>query len=234
MAKRKKIEVKLVVWLPTTKSRESTQFPCVQATCDIPLESSWLGLQSFSDLIAIRGLHRKLCALKVARVPAVGISGLPSGSPRTRSHLDVALVESCRIYYKGEGGGFPQVWAVVSLVCPNCPWLVLAPKVLQLCTNHFVLGLCRSVWVSEACHFFLVPSRSSNRPLYPSIVLRAKERAPTPCPSVVFSLGFTFEPFKELGVCHIPFVLDFCISATNNLLIISTLHGHDTSQDVNI
>jgi hypothetical protein len=37
-------------------------------------------------------------------------------------------------------------------------------------------------------------------PLYPFIVLRAKECAPTPCPSVVFSLGFTFEPLKELGV----------------------------------
>jgi hypothetical protein len=24
-------------------------------------------------------------------------------------------------------------------------WLVLAPKVLQLCTNHFVLVLCKSV-----------------------------------------------------------------------------------------
>jgi hypothetical protein len=41
--------------------------------------------------------------------------------------------------------------------------------------------LCRSVWVVEACQFFLVPSRSSNTPLYPSKVLQAKERAPTPC-----------------------------------------------------
>jgi hypothetical protein len=36
--------VKLAVWFPTTKSQESTQFPCVQVTCDIPLESS-RGLQ---------------------------------------------------------------------------------------------------------------------------------------------------------------------------------------------
>jgi hypothetical protein len=55
----------------------------------------------------IGGLHKKLCVLKVARVPIVGISGLPLGSPETKSHLDVALVESCRIYYMGEGGGFP-------------------------------------------------------------------------------------------------------------------------------
>jgi hypothetical protein len=39
----------------------------------------------------------------------VGISGLPLASLKTKSHLDVALVESYRVYYKGEGGGFPQV-----------------------------------------------------------------------------------------------------------------------------
>jgi hypothetical protein len=132
------------------------------------------------DLIAIEGLHRKLCALKVARVLVVGISGLPLENLGTKSHLDVAPVDRCRVYYKGEGDGFPQVRAVVSLVCSNCSWLVLAPKVLQLCINHFVLVLCRSVRVSEACHFFLVSSWSSNTPLYPPIVLRVRERAPTP------------------------------------------------------
>jgi hypothetical protein len=91
-----------------------------------------------------------------------------SGVPREKSHLDVGPVERSRVYYKGEDGGFPQVWAVVSLVCPCCSWLVLAPKVLQLRTNHFVWVVCRPVWVSEACQLFLVPSRSSNTPLYPS------------------------------------------------------------------
>jgi hypothetical protein len=37
--------VKLEIWLPTTKSQESTRFPCVHVKCDIPLESSWRGLQ---------------------------------------------------------------------------------------------------------------------------------------------------------------------------------------------
>jgi hypothetical protein len=155
------------------------------------------------DLIATRGLHKKLCALKVARVLVVGILGLPLGSPETKNHLDVAPVERRRVYYKGEGGGFPQVQAVVSLVCWSCSWLVLAPKVLQLCINHLVLVLCRSMWVGEAFHFFLVPSRSFNTPLYPSIVLWARERAPTFYPSVVFSLGLTFESFKELGMHHL-------------------------------
>jgi hypothetical protein len=103
------------------------------------------------DLISIKGLLAKLWRPKVVGVPTLAISGLPLGSPGTKSHLYVGLVERCKVYYKGEGGGFPQVQAVVSLMCPCCPWLVLAPKVLQLCTNHLVLVLCRSVWVSEAC-----------------------------------------------------------------------------------
>jgi hypothetical protein len=91
-----------------------------------------------------------------------------SGVLGEKSHLDVSSVANPRIYYKGEGGGFPQVRAVVSLVCPCCPWLILALRVLQLCTNHFVWVMCMPVWVSEACQLFLVPSRSSNTPLYPS------------------------------------------------------------------
>jgi hypothetical protein len=87
---------------------------------------------------------------------------------REKSHLDVGPMERCRVYYKGEGGGFPQVRVVVSLVCLCCPWFILSPKVLQLCTNHLMWVVCRPVWVSEACQLFLVPSRSSNMPLYPS------------------------------------------------------------------
>ncbi len=46
----------------------------------------------------------------------MGILELPFGSPRTKCHLDVSLVERHRVDYKGEGGGFPQVQALVSLV----------------------------------------------------------------------------------------------------------------------
>jgi len=120
------------------------------------------------DRTSIGGLIAKLWGSKVVGVPVGGISGLPLGSLGKKSHLDVTFVESCRVYYKGEGGGFPQVRAMVSLVCPCCPWLVLAPRVLQLCTNHFVWVMCKPVWVNEACQLFLVPSQSSNTPLYPS------------------------------------------------------------------
>jgi hypothetical protein len=79
----------------------------------------------------------------ITGVPTMRILGLPFGNIGTKNHLDVTLVESYIIYYKREGGGFPQVRAMVSCVCPSCPWLVLAPKVFQLCTNHPVLVLRR-------------------------------------------------------------------------------------------
>jgi hypothetical protein len=117
-----------------------------------------------------------------------------------KSHLDVDPVERCRVYYKGEGGGFPQVRAVVSLMCscPCCPWLVLAPKVFQLCTNHLVWVVCKPVWVSEACQFLLVPSRSSNKPLYPSKCCELRS-VPWFLP-LPMSCTWTFESLKELGV----------------------------------
>jgi hypothetical protein len=55
------------------------------------------------------------------RIPTLGISELPFGSPGTKCHLDVGLVERHIVYYMGEGGGYSQVRAVVSLVNPNLP-----------------------------------------------------------------------------------------------------------------
>jgi len=79
------------------------------------------GYNFASNLISIGGLHTKLWGPKVARVLTLRISRLPFGSPRTKCHLDVGLMERHRVYYKGEGGGFPQVRAVVNLVNPNLP-----------------------------------------------------------------------------------------------------------------
>jgi hypothetical protein len=71
------------------------------------------------NIISIEGLHTKLWGPKVTKVPTLGISRLPFGSPGTKCHLDVGLVERHKVYYKGEGGGFPQVRAMVSLVNPS-------------------------------------------------------------------------------------------------------------------
>jgi hypothetical protein len=53
------------------------------------------------------------------RVPTLTIMGFPFGSPGTKCHLDVGLMERHKVYYKGEGGGFPQVRAMVSHVSLN-------------------------------------------------------------------------------------------------------------------
>jgi hypothetical protein len=78
-------------------------------------------------------------------VPTLAILGLPLGSLGTKSHFDVGFVERHIVYYKGEGGRFPQVQPMVSLVSSSCPWFFLALKAFQLCTNHLVLILCRFV-----------------------------------------------------------------------------------------
>jgi hypothetical protein len=80
------------------------------------------------DLILIEGLHTKLWGPKVIGVPTLAISRPPFGSPGTNSQLDVGLVERHKVYYKGEGGGFPQVQAVVSLVSPSLPVARLSTK----------------------------------------------------------------------------------------------------------
>jgi hypothetical protein len=73
--------VKLTVWLPTTKSWESTQFPRMQVEWDIPLESSWWGLQLYLYFIAIEGRHAKLWAPKIAGILTMKIPRLPLESP---------------------------------------------------------------------------------------------------------------------------------------------------------
>ncbi len=87
------------------------------------------------DLISIIGLYAKLWAPKVARVLVVGISGLPLGSLETKWHLGVDLMTKHRVYYKGEGGGFPQVQAVVSIVNRSL-FMVRRPCTKNVLTVH--------------------------------------------------------------------------------------------------
>jgi hypothetical protein len=66
--------------------------------------------------------------------PYVRISGLSLGSSGTKCHLDASPMASHRIYYKGEGGGFPQIWAMVSLMSPNL--LMARPNTKGASTMH--------------------------------------------------------------------------------------------------
>jgi hypothetical protein len=97
------------------------------------------GYNFASNLISIKALHTKLWTFKVARSLTMGIPGLPLGNAGTKWHLGGGPMAMHKVYYKGEGGGFPQsgLWWVL-WVCV-CPWLIHAPKVLHLCTNQLVV-----------------------------------------------------------------------------------------------
>jgi len=86
------------------------------------------------NIISIRDLHIKLWGPKVVGVPTLGILGFPFGSPRTKCHLDVGLVERHRVYYKGEGGGFLKIRAMVSLGSSNLP--MVRPNTESASTMH--------------------------------------------------------------------------------------------------
>jgi hypothetical protein len=141
------------------------------------------------DLISIRGLHTKLWAPKVAGVLVVRILGLPLGNLKTKWHLGVGHVANHRVYYKGKGGGFPQVQVVVGLMSSSL--LMAHPNTKNTPTMHWptcCLVLCRSVWVIECLSFFLVPSQSSSTPLYPQSV--ASQGV---CPQLLVLLLFSLQ-----------------------------------------
>jgi hypothetical protein len=117
-------KVNMTIWSP--------RFPCVQVMCDIPLESSQWGLQRCLRFHLHPRSINKVVGPKVAGFPTLGISGLPLGSSETKWYLDVELMAMHRVYYKGEGGGFPQVWAVVSLVSPSLPVVRPSTKSAQI------------------------------------------------------------------------------------------------------
>jgi hypothetical protein len=98
---------------------------------------SWKALKKGYNLATETSLQAKVYATKlwgpkVVGLPTLGISGLSNGSLGTKCHLDVAPMKRCIIYCKGEGGGFPQVWAVVSLVSPSLPVVRLNTKSVQI------------------------------------------------------------------------------------------------------
>jgi hypothetical protein len=74
-----------------------------------------------SNLILIGGLSKELWTCKVPGVQTGTILRLLLGSPGTKSYSDVGAVERHKEYCMGEGGGFPPIRVVVSLVSPGLP-----------------------------------------------------------------------------------------------------------------
>jgi hypothetical protein len=111
--------VKLAVWLLTIKSRKSTSSRCPNWECDTALESSRWELQLLFRTRPDPSSGRGAMTVQSSGSPAGIVLELHFGSPNKMCHSDVASATSHKKYYKGEGGGFPRVRAVVSLVRPN-------------------------------------------------------------------------------------------------------------------
>jgi hypothetical protein len=72
----------------------------------------------------------------------VAISGFFLGSLGRKSHLDVGAAGRHRECYMGEGGGFPRVWAMVSLVSPELPVACLSTKgVREMVLTNLLVSL---------------------------------------------------------------------------------------------
>jgi hypothetical protein len=111
--------VKLPIWLPTTRSQELTWPQCVQGECDTLLESSWRKLQVCLKSHPNQSSEKIIITLQSGGSPNQDSFLLVS--PEIKSHSNVGATERCKEYYMGEGGGFPRVQAVVSLVSPKLP-----------------------------------------------------------------------------------------------------------------
>jgi len=84
-----------------------------------------------SYLVPIGGPSKKLWTPKVPGVQTGTVSRRHFGSSGKKCHLDASVTLRRRKYYMGEGGGFPQVRAMVSQVSPRllvaCPSTKDAP-----------------------------------------------------------------------------------------------------------
>jgi len=124
--------VKLAIWLPTTKSRESTFARHCLEECNTALKSSRQELQHWFRNRPDSSLGQGAMAVQSSGSPAGTLSGLHFGSPNKMCHSDVASATSHRKYYMGEGGGFPWVRAMVSLVCRSACGKSQHPRVSQM------------------------------------------------------------------------------------------------------
>ncbi len=131
--------VKLPIWLPTTKSQESTSSQCQMIVCNMALESYWGELQHWFKPRSNQTYQSGDMSFQSPGTPTRTISGLQLGSLGKKNHLDVALAESCKEYYKEEGGGFPRIRAVVSQVCPSARGLSQHPKGCRMSSNQLVV-----------------------------------------------------------------------------------------------
>ncbi len=103
------------------------------------------GYNFVSNLISIEGLQKKLWASKVVEVQISKISRLLIWKSWEKWHLGVTLMGNHKEYYKGEGGGFPQSQAMVSLV--SARGSCMHQKCFIYALTNLLFSLCKCIWI---------------------------------------------------------------------------------------
>jgi hypothetical protein len=124
--------VKLAVWLPTTKSRESTSSRCPIWVCDMALERSRWGLQLWFRPHRNPTLQSGVMAVQSSGSPAGTISR-PLRESREFVPFGCSLRDQPqRILYRGRWWLPPNPGRGESCAS-KCPWQVLTPKGVPEC-----------------------------------------------------------------------------------------------------
>jgi hypothetical protein len=162
------------------------------------------GYNFASDFISIRGLHTKLWACKVVKVPTLGISGPHLGAPRQKWHLGDGLVAMPKYIIRGKvvASRKSKLWWVLWIRVYS--WQIRAPKCSNYVLTNLLFSLCKFVWIIELFVNLPSPIPKLQQALYPWSVVN-QGPCPIPSPSVIFTFGLTFESFKELGGASILF-----------------------------
>jgi hypothetical protein len=125
--------VKLAVWLPTTKSRESTSSQRLQMECDEALESSRGELQLWFRPHSNRRLEPGVVSVQSPRSPTWDSFGTPTWESREKEPFRCSSRgELQRIPYGGRWWLPPSPGRGESCVS-KCPWLIPTPKGVPEC-----------------------------------------------------------------------------------------------------
>jgi hypothetical protein len=130
--------VKLPIWLPTTKSRKSTRFPCVQVAFHILLESSRQGLHFSLDFILIGGLHTKLWAPKSRKSQLWQFRDSRLGVPGQKAIWMWTSWRGIEYNIRGKVVASPKskLWWILWV------WVARGSSRPQKCSNYALTTLC--------------------------------------------------------------------------------------------
>ncbi len=98
-------------------------------------------------------------------------------------------------YHKGEGGGFPQVWVMVSLVYGS----FVHHKCSNYALTNILFDLCKFMWIIDQFVTCLSPHLEVPMRLFTREVLQVKEHIPIPSSFVVSPFQLAYEFYKEFG-----------------------------------